>query len=250
MILAVAGVSVLCVYLMQLPGDVHSFVTLRSLGMTRGQLWQLCLTETGLLLLPALVLGVPLGAGLTWVGLRLLAYTDSVPVKVALPWGQLGLLVVLWLAVTALARTLLFWVAVRTPLTGGFQLRQGAARRVRWLRNGLIGVLLCVFGMVTVMPLLESQTPLLVRENLTNQSHYTGVKAVRYGPEDPHWLRRADHAPTVRGAVPHPGHCFRPCPPAKGRGPLLCGDAPAHRQPAGGGRPVGFFAAGGGCRRL
>ena len=183
MILAVAGVSVLCVYLMQLPGDVHSFVTLRSLGMTRGQLWQLCLTETGLLLLPALVLGVPLGAGLTWVGLRLLAYTDSVPVKVALPWGQLGLLVVLWLAVTALARTLLFWVAVRTPLTGGFQLRQGAARRVRWLRNGLIGVLLCVFGMVTVMPLLESQTPLLVRENLTNQSHYTVMKQSDMDPK-------------------------------------------------------------------
>lgn len=183
MILAVAGVSVLCVYLMQLPGDVHSFVTLRSLGMTRGQLWQLCLTETGLLLLPALVLGVPLGAGLTWVGLRLLAYTDSVPVKVALPWGQLGLLVVLWLAVTALARTLLFWVAVRTPLTGGFQLRQGAARRVRWLRNGLIGVLLCVFGMVTVMPLLESQTPLLVRENLTNQSHYQVLKQSDMDPK-------------------------------------------------------------------
>ena len=183
MILAVAGVSVLCVYLMQLPGDVHSFVTLRSLGMTRGQLWQLCLTETGLLLLPALVLGVPLGAGLTWVGLRLLAYTDSVPVKVALPWGQLGLLVVLWLAVTALARTLLFWVAVRTPLTGGFQLRQGAARRVRWLRNGLIGVLLCVFGMVTVMPLLESQTPLLVRENLTNQSHYQALKQSDMDPK-------------------------------------------------------------------
>lgn len=176
MILAVAGVAVLCAYLMQLPGDVHSFVTLRSLGMTRGQLWQLCLTETGLLLLPALVLGVPLGAGLTWVGLRLLAYTDSVPVKVALPWGQLGLLVVLWLAVTALARTLLFLVAVRTPLTGSFQLRQGAARRVRWLRNALIGVLLCVFGMVTVMPLLESQQPLVVRENLTNQSHYTVMK--------------------------------------------------------------------------
>lgn len=183
MILAVAGVSVLCVYLMQLSGDVHSFVTLRSLGMTRGQLWQLCLTETGLLLLPALVLGVPLGAGLTWVGLRLLAYTDSVPVKVALPWGQLGLLVVLWLAVTALARTLLFWVAVRTPLTGGFQLRQGAARRVRWLRNGLIGVLLCVFGMVTVMPLLESQTPLLVRENLTNQSHYQVLKQSDMDPK-------------------------------------------------------------------
>lgn len=182
MILGVAGISVLCVYLMQLPGDVHSFVTLRSLGMTRGQLWQLCLTETGLLLIPALVLGVPLGAGLTWVGLRLLAYTDSVPVKVALPWGQLGLLVVLWLAVTLLARTLLFWVAVRTPLTGGFQLRQGAARRVRWLRNGLIGVLLCVFGMMTVMPLLESQQPLVVRENLSNQSHYTVMKQSEMDP--------------------------------------------------------------------
>ena len=114
MILAVAGVSVLVRVSDAAAGGRTQLCNPAQPGHDRGQLWQLCLTETGLLLLPALVLGVPLGAGLTWVGLRLLAYTDSVPVKVALPWGQLGLLVVLWLAVTALARTLLFWVAVRT----------------------------------------------------------------------------------------------------------------------------------------
>lgn len=249
MILAVAGVSVLCVYLMQLPGDVHSFVTLRSLGMTRGQLWQLCLTETGLLLLPALVLGVPLGAGLTWMGLRLLAYTDSVPVKVALPWGHLGLLVVLWLAVTAGPHPVVLGgsahpadrrisAAARGSPTGALAAQwadRGAAVRV-WYGDGdaPAGVPDAAAGAG------EPYQPVPL----------PGDEAVRYGPEDPHWLRRADHAPAVRGAVPHPGHCFRPCPPAKGRGPLLCGDAPAHCQPAGGGRPVGFFAAGGGCRRL
>lgn len=57
------------------------------------------------------------------------------------------------------------------------------SRRVLLARNGLIGVLLCVFGMVTVMPLLESQTPLLVRENLTNQSHYQALKQSDMDPK-------------------------------------------------------------------
>ena len=66
MIALVTVVAALCVYLMQLPEDLRSLATLRSLGGSRGQLTALLLTETGLVWLPAVVLGIPLGAAGTW----------------------------------------------------------------------------------------------------------------------------------------------------------------------------------------
>lgn len=187
MIASVALVAVLCVYLMQLPASVQSFATLRSIGMTRPQLLQLVMLETLLLLVPAVVLGVPCGAALTWLALRLLAFSESFSIKVAIPYGELLWLAALWLAVVAAARLLLFAVAVRVPLTGRFRLQRGKAKHIRWLRGGLIAVLLCVFGMALILPERESRAPKKLRDQYAEQIHYT--------------FSRIRNEPGVRGSI-------------------------------------------------
>lgn len=181
MIAAVALAAVLCVYLMQLPSSIHSFATLRSLGISRPQLFQLLLTETLLLLVPAMVLGVPCGAAFTWLALRLLAFSDGAFIKVAIPYGQIFGLVLLWLAVVAAAQLVIFSVAVKVPLNGRFQLQKGKAWLVRHVRSGLIAVVLCVFGMSLILPEIESSYPKKMREVYAGLPHYDFYRSV-YDP--------------------------------------------------------------------
>lgn len=182
LIALVALVAVLCVYFMQFPAAIHSAATLRSLGMSRLQLFELLLTETLLLLVPAMVLGVPCGAALTWAGLRLLAFTDSTAIQVTVPYGQIFQLVVVWVAVAVAARLILFVIAIRVPLTGRLRLQNAKARRVRTFRNSLIAVLLCVFGMAVIFPSREAALPQKNRKNYAEQDHYYFFWSV-YDPE-------------------------------------------------------------------
>lgn len=150
LIAAVALIAVLCVYFMQLPRDVHGFTVLRSLGATKPQLALLMAEETLLLTAPAVLLGIPLGAGLTWIGLRLVMFSGSVAVQVAIPYGILWKVCLLWAAMALFARMVTFLIAVRTPLAGQMQLRAGTSRRMRRLRGALIIMLLAALGFTLV----------------------------------------------------------------------------------------------------
>lgn len=156
LIAAVALAAVLCVSVLQLPTEVHSFAVLRSIGITKWQLLLLMLLEALLLIVPAVALSIPLGAGLTWFALRLLMYSGSVPVQVIVPYEQIKLLLVLWLAVLLLARLLLFAVTVRTPLSGKMQLTRRKARRVGCSRGMLIALLLTAFCTVLLYVVPEA----------------------------------------------------------------------------------------------
>lgn len=142
LIAAVALVAVLCVYMMQLQHETHSFAVLRSIGITKGQLLVLMGLESLLLAVPAMALGVPLGASLTKLALRLVMYSDGVSMRASIPYDALASLFVLWLAVIVLARLILFAVTVRTPLTGKMQMQEKNARRSRRMRGALIAALL------------------------------------------------------------------------------------------------------------
>ena len=155
--------ALLCAYIMQLPAEIQSFATFRSIGITKPQLAALLLTESVLLALPAMVLGIPLGAGLTWAALRLLMYSGSVPIQVYVPYAQLLPLAGLWLLMVLASRSAVFLAAVRTPLVGRFQLDAAKARRHRRFRSALISLLTTVLITTIIFTTLSSMAPVRLR---------------------------------------------------------------------------------------
>lgn len=164
LIAAVTMIAVLCVYIMQMSGEIHSFAVLRSIGITKPQMALLLLMETLILIFPAIALGIPCGAGLTWLALRLMLYSGSVAIQVAIPYDTLLAVIGLWVAAVLLSRLIMFAVTVHTPLTGRMQLQSGKARRVKGLRSALILLLLSAFGAVTIYTDMESIRPSYLRE--------------------------------------------------------------------------------------
>lgn len=156
-IAAVTMIAVLCVYLMQMSREIRSFTVLRSVGMTKPQLALLVLAETMLLILPAIVLGIPGGAGLTWLGLRLMLYSGSVDIQVEIPYDALGLVIGLWAAAVLVSRLAVFAVTVRSPLTG--RMGRKNQRQIGFLRGTLILLLAGAFGGVTVYTGMEALDP-------------------------------------------------------------------------------------------
>ena len=142
----VAGLAVFCTYLIQLPADVQSFATLRSIGGTRGQLAALLLLETLCLWLPAAAAGSLLGAAGTWLALRLVVFAGNITVHLSVPFGLLGGLAVIWAAVILLARLLTLCLILWLPLTGRFGLKTLHIRRLHLVRNG---ILVALFGVVS-----------------------------------------------------------------------------------------------------
>lgn len=186
LIAAVALVAVLCVYMMSLPAEVHSFAVLRSIGITKVQLLVLMGMEALLLALPAMALGVPLGASLTKLALRLLMYTNDVTVRAVIPYDALALLLVLWLLVIVLARLILFVITARTPLTGKVQMQVGSARRSRRMRGALIVLLLTAFSASLLYVMAEAQIPTL-------------QKAIREADPDYEFMAALDTSENGRG---------------------------------------------------
>ncbi len=206
LIALVALTAVLCVYMMQLQSEVHSFAVLRSIGVTKAQLLVLMLEESAILTAPAVLLGIPLGMALTWLALRLLMYSDSVHIETVIPYTALWQLFVLWLAVILISRLIIFAVTVRTPLTGRMQLSEGRARRVRRVRSALILLLLCVFGVTVVYTVssaanLEQQrrrietTPGFRIYETNDRTYQTLIPA--------EWIERIETFPGVVNAEPY-----------------------------------------------
>ena len=163
-IAAVTMIAVLCVYIMQLSGEIHSFAVLRSIGITKLQMALLLLMETLILILPAVLLGIPCGAGLTWLALRLMLYSGSVAIQVAIPYDTLLSVIGLWVAAVLVSRIIMFIVTVHTPLTGRMQMQSSKSRWVVRFRSALIILLVSAFGAVTIYTDMESVRPAHLRE--------------------------------------------------------------------------------------
>lgn len=163
-IAAVTMIAVLCVYIMQMSSEIHSFAVLRSIGITKIQMALLLLMETLILIIPAVALGIPCGAGLTWLALRLMLYSGSVAIQVAIPYDTLLTVIGLWVAAVLVSRIIMFTVTVHTPLTGRMQLQSSRSRRVKRLRSTLIVLLVGAFCTVTIYTDMESIRPSYYRE--------------------------------------------------------------------------------------
>lgn len=164
MIAVVTMMAVLCAYIMHMSNEIHSYAVLRSIGITKIQMAKLLLLETLLLVLPAIVLGIPSGAGLTWVGLRLLLYSGSVPIQVWVPFGALLTVVGLWITAVGISRLIMFTVTVNMPLTGRMQLQRNKSRKVTKIRRAMISLLLIVLSFVVIFTDIESVRPAYLRK--------------------------------------------------------------------------------------
>lgn len=172
-IAAVALLAVICIYIMQLPAETHSFAVLRSIGITKGQMARLLFTESLLLCVPAMIFGVPLGMGLIWLALKLTMYSGSVPVQVDIPFETIGKVIFLWILMILLSRLIVFCVTVRTPLTGAMQMQRGKSRRARVLRSSFIVLLLSIFGAVTIFTSVQALSPKTKMEIWGSYAPYT-----------------------------------------------------------------------------
>ena len=159
MIALITFFAVLCTSIMEISEEVQRYTILRSIGITKLQLLILLLTETSLTAFPAIVLGIPLGIGATWLALRGLLYTGSVPIQITIPYVALGRVLLLWFVSVIISRIILFIVSLRTPLIGRMQLSRSRDRIFTHLREALILALIGIFTCITLITALESFQP-------------------------------------------------------------------------------------------
>lgn len=170
-------ISILCLEIIQLPSDTHSFSVLRSVGMSKGQLGLMQIFETVILGIPAILLGIPLGAGLTWLVLRLMLYSGSVPIQVYIPYNTLFFILGLWLAAILISRLIIFVFTLRVPMIGRFQMNTAKSRGARLIRSGFIVLLLFVSSASGIFTGMESLGPERHRQYWSTYPSYSVDKS-------------------------------------------------------------------------
>lgn len=157
LIFLVTILAVLCIYTIQLQKQVRQYALFRSIGITKRQLRRIVFYESMILCVPAAVFGALFGAAGTWAVLRLVMYSGSAPVKVAVPWLGLLLIFLAWLGGLVLIRMAVLQLALREPLTGRVTMESKKLRRYRILRRAMISLmslLLCASCLFTVLEAL------------------------------------------------------------------------------------------------
>ncbi len=158
LILAITILAVVMIYILQMQSEVRRIVRFRSIGGSKGQLRLLILTETLILAIPAIILGILLG----FLGIRLLlslsVYSGSVDIIVSIPWNYLFTALAFWIVGILAVRMITFQIALATPLTGRMGMQRSKNRAVVGFRKALIMVmatLLCISAVFTTANLAE-----------------------------------------------------------------------------------------------
>ncbi len=158
LILAITILAVVMIYILQMQVEVKRIVRFRSIGGSKGQLRLLILTETLMLAIPAVLLGILLG----FLGIKLLlgvsVYSGSVDVAVSIPWNYLFMALSLWIVGILLVRMITFQVALSTPLVGRMGMQRSKNKVVVGFRRALImlmATLLCISAVFTTVNLAE-----------------------------------------------------------------------------------------------
>ncbi|HBM98241.1 MAG TPA: hypothetical protein DD413_02325 [Ruminococcus sp.] len=149
-------ISILCLEIIQLPSNTHSFSVLKSIGMSKSQLGLMQIFETAILGIPAIMLGLYLGVGLTWLTLRLMFYSGSVPIQVYIPYETLFFILGLWLTAILISRLIIFAFTLHVPMIGRFQMNTAKTKGARLVRSGFIVLLLFVSSASVIFTGMES----------------------------------------------------------------------------------------------
>ncbi|MCD8107586.1 MAG: FtsX-like permease family protein [Oscillospiraceae bacterium] len=158
LILAITILAVVMIYILQMQSEVRRIVRFRSIGGSKGQLRLLILTETLMLAIPAMILGIGLGFFGTKLLLSLSVYSGSVDVIVSIPWNYLLMALAFWIVGILAVRMITFQIALATPLTGRMGMQRSKSRLVVGFRKALIMVmatLLCISAVFTTANLAE-----------------------------------------------------------------------------------------------
>lgn len=172
MIVLLTFISVICLEIIRLPSTTHSFSVLRSIGMSKKQLALMQLSEILIIGIPAILLGIPLGAGLTWIALRLTLFSGIVPIQVYLPYDMMFFIIALWIAAIILSRLIIFAFTLRVPMTGKLQMSTPKTKRAKVLRSGFIILLLCIFSECVVFTGIHSLAVVLYKEQISYSPSY------------------------------------------------------------------------------
>lgn len=211
LVFAVMIFAILCIYALQLPKQVRQIALFRSIGIKKSQLRRLALYESLILCLPALVLGAGVGALGTLGALRLLFYSGSAPLAVALPWALLGILAAVWVLGVFLSRLVILQIALREPLTGRIAMSSKKAKRIKRAQTTLITVLASLLCGVTVFTAMQSLKPLSWIESSKDWASYAiyggglGSVFTDMGSGEipslvsPSWKKLAETVPGIKG---------------------------------------------------
>lgn len=163
-ILIITLVAIAFTYLLQLKKQTYSYSVMRSVGMTRLQLARMVCYETMLLCTPAIIIGAIIGSSLIVVALKLLVYGGSISIQLYYNLGLLSIEILLWFATVLLSRILVFFIAVRTPLTGHLDMRQSQKKIIYCLKEVCVFAICTCFGMVIIFTGIMSLDPNRRRE--------------------------------------------------------------------------------------
>ena len=158
LILAITILAVVMIYILQIQTEVKRIVRFRSIGGSKGQLRFLILTETLMLAIPAMILGILFGLLGIRIVLGVSVYSGSVDIAVSMPWSSLMEALALWIVGILAVRMITFQVALATPLVGRMGMQRSKARIVGGFRRALImlmATLLCVSAVFTTVNIAE-----------------------------------------------------------------------------------------------
>ncbi len=160
LILAITILAVVMIYILQMQTEVKRIVRFRSIGGSKWQLRLLILTETLMLAIPAIILGILLG----FLGIKLLlgmsVYSGSVNVAVSIPWNYLMMALALWIAGLLIVRMITFQIALSTPMTGRMGMQRSKSKLVGGFRRALIMLMATLFCISIVFTTVNLAEPL------------------------------------------------------------------------------------------
>ncbi|MCD7888407.1 MAG: ABC transporter permease [Oscillospiraceae bacterium] len=159
LIFAVAILAIVVVYILQMQSEIRKTVRLRSLGASKGQLRLLVTVEALILCIPSLLMGIVVGVIGIWILLRVSVFSGSIAIIVSIPWKNLSMFLLLWVAGILIVKMVMFQVAVATPLTGRMEMQVGKQRFSRRFQKGLIIAMCVVFCSAVVFTTIFSLDP-------------------------------------------------------------------------------------------
>ncbi len=180
LILAITLLAAVMIYILQMQSEVRRIVRFRSIGATKGQLRLLIFFETMILCIPAMILGILLGALGIRVVLALSVYSGSINIAVSIPWDYLALAVAFWIIGVLIVRMLTFQAALATPLTGRMGMQMNQTKLYNRFRRALImlmATMLCISAVFTTINIAE---PLSEYNYWTSQWSYYVAISGRY----------------------------------------------------------------------
>ncbi len=172
LIFGVTILAVFCIYLIYMQKEVRQVALFRSIGITKRQLLLKLFYETIMICIPAILFGGCIGYLGTKGLLISLMKSDSARIYVDIPVGRLISMIFLWLLGIVLARTVVYLIALKEPLTGRIHMANKKAKLLQRIRKGMVLTLSILFSIVAIFTTLESLYPIEQMKEWGNKAAY------------------------------------------------------------------------------